>query len=72
MIELVYLVCWSMSPAMDCRLVRIEKDSVQECLQSQKEMSRTSAAWCNTGRKRPTIKDWYLEKKLEDELDASI
>jgi len=62
MYTLVYLVCWSFQPVpMDCRIVRIAKDSRRECIRSVNEMKPHAPAWCDTGKEPKTVESWLKE-----------
>lgn len=66
MIELVYLVCWTFTPVpMDCRIIRVQQESVAQCQQAVNNMKRSAPAWCDTGREPKTVENWL--KATEDE-----
>lgn len=68
MIEFVYLVCWSFVPvATDCHTVRIEKTSIEECVESVNKMKGIAPSWCDTGREPKTIENWIKENEEQGE-----
>lgn len=72
MIELVYLICWTLAPVpMDCRIVRIKKDTAQECMESANRMieQRLAVAWCDTGRKPLTVENWLRATDKEQDKE---
>lgn len=53
MFALVYIACLTAGPVkMDCEVIRIEKNTRKECLESAIHMSAMTTAWCDTGRKK--------------------
>lgn len=69
MFELVYLVCWSFQPVpMDCRIVRIKKETRAECVQGVEDMKPTAPAWCDTGREPKTVESWLKATDKKGEM----